>query len=223
MGLHFPIYVRLLGSACAWDMTTYERAHKPLKLIFKAGSQRKASTSTEVFNRREKRSVISAALQAVRAHRGIVVPERAEMTHRSEAYTTEDGVLFRASCSTDSSVRVLWSHRRRVWSTRETDVAYINPLVTVEDVSPILETELVATLVHLGEDDFSIRTLKRNSKDCELLLVRSYKVDSTSQGLPVHSLVCSKGELATTGSRARPKRRFDWITINGFIYIHTDF
>ena len=191
--------------------------------MFKAGSQRGASTSTEIPNRKEKGSVTGAALQAVGARRGTVVPERAEMIHRSEAYTTEDGVLFRASCSTDSSVRVLWSHRRRVWSTRETDVAYINPLVTVEDVSPVLETELVATLEHLGEDDFRIGTLKRNSKDCELLLVRGYRVDSTSQGLPVHSLVCSKGEVETTGSRARPKRRFDWITINGFTYMHTDF
>lgn len=218
MGLHFPIYVRLLGAACAWDMTTYERSHKPLKVIFKGTSQRVESTTIEIINRIERRTVISDALRAVRAHRGITVPERAEMIHRTEAYMTEDGVLFRASCSRDSSVRVLWSHRRHVFSTRETNVAFINPLVTVEAVSQLLETELVATMAHLGKE-FSIRALKRNSKDCELLLIRSYKVESTSQGLPTHSLVCSTGEVETTGSRARRKRRFDWITINGLIYI----
>lgn len=153
-------------------------------------------------------------MRAVAAHRGIALLQRAEFIPRTENYTTEEGIVYRASCSKDSSVRILWNHRRGLFSTRENDVAFINPVVTVEAVSKFLEAELTATMVHIGEE-FNMKALKRNSTDCELLLVRSFKIDSTSQGLPVHSLVCSTGEIENVGSRARRKRRFDWISING--------
>jgi hypothetical protein len=73
----------------------------------------------------------------------------------------------------------------------------------VEDISKFLESEIVATMEHLQEEPLSLKSLKRNSDRCKLLLLKSYKVDSTPQGLPVHSLVCSRGEVEYVGGRAK--------------------
>jgi len=218
MGLHFPPLIHKLGVACGWDMTMYERDHKPLKKIFKRTSQKVKTTPLEIVNRIERREVIGNAVKAVAEHRGLALTRVREVIHKSEAYTTESGVVFRASCSREVSVRVVWNHRLGVFETGERDVAYINPVVTVPAVSGFLEVELTATMKHMGEK-FSMRDLKMNSTDCELLLVRSFRVESASQGYPDHSLICHTGEVETVGCRARRKRQFDWISINGINYM----
>ena len=110
-------------------------------------------------------------------------------------------------------MRVVWSHTRRVFTVRDA-VQFLNPLVSVEDMSRFLESEVVATTEHLQEP-LSLKSLKRNSDRCKLLLVKSYKVDSAPQGLPVHSLVCSRGEVEYVGGRAKQQSRLDWIRTSG--------
>ena len=219
MGQHFPRYIVRNGAPTAWDMAQHERSHKPIKKMYDASSKRDGSTNTEIVTRMETTGAIEGALRAVENHRGVHLPERRPVKSSSVLYTTEDNVEFRAFCSSNSSVRVLWSRSRGTFSTREKDVPYIHPVLTVEVVSKFVETEIVSTMDHLHRD-FSIADLKRNSTACQLLLVRSYKVDSTSQGLPVHSLTCSTADVEVVGSRARRQRRFDWISINGLSHTY---
>lgn len=215
MGLHFPDAIRQLGSANCFDMSAFERNHKPLKVVFKGTSQRLKSTNIEIIARVERRAVIADALRAMRDYRGVVPSVRIDRTHRSQAYSTEDNIVFRASTSSETSLRVLWNHRTRVFETRGGgEVAFINPVVTLHDVSRFLESEICSAMTDLGKP-FRLGDLKRNSTACQLLLVRSYKVESTSQGIPEHSLVCNRAEVQVVGSRASRRRRFDWISING--------
>lgn len=220
MGLHFPVFIVRYGASTAWDMAHHERSHKPVKKKYEGTSKRHRSTNTEVVSRIETGDAIEDALRAVAIYRGTHLPERRPVKSSSVLYTTGENVDYRAFCSSGSSVRVLWSRLRGVFSTREKEVPFINPVVTVEAVSRILETEIVRTMEHL-QREFSMADLKRNSTACQLLLVRSYKVDSTSQGLPVQSLTCSTAEVGVLGSRAGRQRRFDWIHINGLSHAHT--
>ena len=219
MGQHFPRYIVRNGAPTAWDMAQHERSHKPIKKMYEGTSRRDGSTNTEIVTRMETTDAIGSALRAVEIQRGVHLTERKPVKSSSVLYTTEDNVEFRAFCSSNSSVRVLWSRRRGTFSTREKNVPYIHPVLTVEVVSRFLETEIVSTTDHLHRE-FSVADLKRNSTACQLLLVRSYKVDSTSQGLPVHSLTCSTADVEVVGSSARRQRRLDWISVSGLSHTH---
>ena len=150
MGEHFPESIPEFGAPDNYDMAHYERAHKPVKEMFEATSKRLGSTPHEIVRRTERVTVIKAAIKAFREFRQVKSPRGAttEVKHRTLAYKTEDAIVYEAYCSKNSAVRVMWSQTRGKFTVMDA-VQFLNPLVSVEDISKFLESEIVATMEHL--------------------------------------------------------------------------
>lgn len=134
--------------------------------------------------------------------------------YRSLGYMTEDGIAFEAYCTAVSSVRVLWNTTHGHFGVKQsTPPQFLNPKVTVKSLSRLIEVTLGSIMSELGDADVP-RRLRRNNDRCKLFMVRSFKMDSTTQGLPVQSLVCSTAEEEIAGHRARRQSRFDWVTVS---------
>ena len=136
------------------------------------------------------------------------------MTYQSLGHMTDDGYMTDGGYRSKlSSVRIIWNRRlQHFWVQGNVEPQFLNPTVTIKMISPYFEKTMCSIMDELGEPN-TLRNLKRNCSKCKLLIVRSFKMDATTQGLPVQSLVCSKGEVEVVGFCARRQSRFDWLTI----------
>ena len=85
---------------------------------------------------------------------------------------------------------------------------FLNPIITPLAMSDIIDQGLQDLLT----PDL-LRDLQKNVETTTLKYVKTFKVDSTQQGLPVFSLTCSIKTNETSGINANSYRRFDWITV----------
>lgn len=212
---HFPFFVWYYGAPKVTDMVHFERGHKPVKVAFRGTSQREASTNLEIIRSLEVTVLRSEALQVCEEARRSTTPSTtvATTTYRSQGYITDTGIAFEAYCTKASSVRILWNRRLQHFGVPgNVEPQFLNPKVKLQMISSYFEKTMCGIMDELGETS-TLRELQRNGERCKLLIVRSFKMDATTQGLPVQALVCCRSEIGKVGVRAGRQSRFDWLTI----------
>jgi len=217
MARHFPNFIKLFGAPKIFDMIHVEHAHKSVKEAFNKTSKRDASTNMEVIKSLEITGLLEEALEVCEkedARRGEPPIVTRDRSYRSLGYITGEGIAFEAYCTAVSSTRIWWNTTHNHFGVKQLGhPQFLNPKLTVRAISRQFEVNLSQIMSQRGEPDV-FKRLQRNSDKCKLLMVRGFKMDSTTQGLPVQSIVCNMAEEETAGVRGRRQSRFDWVTIS---------
>ena len=124
-------------------------------------------------------------------------------------------VVYEAYVTKSTTQRILFNAEQRTLKSKGI-MYFANPLLSKAQISECL----LEALPHLVTEGV-LQDLYRNNERTTLKYCKSFKVDSSKQGLPVFNLSCCIKNAETSGVNSNSYKRFDWLTLsNGNSMMH---